>query len=94
MRNFQDTFETLKRPFIRAFSICMRVPLMSLKYFWKVEIQIFCYLDYLGKPTFSVQELGHTGSNTKILILNLYFIGGHSSSKVVLALTCGCFRAF
>ena len=27
MRNFQDTFETLKRPFIDAFSIYMAVPL-------------------------------------------------------------------
>ena len=27
MRNFQDTFETRKRPFISGFSICMTVPL-------------------------------------------------------------------
>ena len=27
MRNFQDTFETRNRSFIRAFSICMTVPL-------------------------------------------------------------------
>ena len=27
MRNFQDTFEICKRLFIRAFSICMTVPL-------------------------------------------------------------------
>ena len=27
MRNFQDTFETRKRSFISAFSICMAVPL-------------------------------------------------------------------
>ena len=27
MRNFQDTFETLKQSFISAFSICMTVPL-------------------------------------------------------------------
>ena len=27
MRNFQDTFETLKRSFICDFSICMTVPL-------------------------------------------------------------------
>ena len=26
MRNFQDTFETRKRSFINAFSICMTVP--------------------------------------------------------------------
>ena len=26
MRNFQDTFETCKRSFISAFSICMTVP--------------------------------------------------------------------
>ena len=29
MRNFQDTFETRKRSFISAFSICMTVPLRS-----------------------------------------------------------------
>ena len=28
MRNFQDTFETRKRSFISASSICMTVPLM------------------------------------------------------------------
>ena len=28
MRNFQDTFETRKRSFISAFSICMTAPLM------------------------------------------------------------------
>ena len=27
MRNFHDTFETRKRPFINAFSICMTAPL-------------------------------------------------------------------
>ena len=27
MRNFQDTFDTRKRSFIRVFSICMAVPL-------------------------------------------------------------------
>ena len=29
MRNFQDTFETRKRSFISAFSICMTVPLIG-----------------------------------------------------------------
>ena len=27
MQNFQDTFETRKRSFISAFSVCMTVPL-------------------------------------------------------------------
>ena len=27
MQNFQDTFETPKRSFVNAFSICMTVPL-------------------------------------------------------------------
>ena len=31
MRNFQDTFETRKRLFISAFSICMTVPLIRNK---------------------------------------------------------------
>ena len=30
MRNFQDTFETTKTSFIRAFSICMTVPLIKV----------------------------------------------------------------
>ena len=30
MRNFQDTFETRKRLFISAFSICMTVPLRGV----------------------------------------------------------------
>ena len=29
MRNFQETFETRKRSFISAFSICMTVPLKN-----------------------------------------------------------------
>ena len=32
MRNFQDTFETRKRSFITAFSICMTVPLRIVVY--------------------------------------------------------------
>ena len=31
MRNFQDTFETRKRSFISAFSICTTVPLIMTK---------------------------------------------------------------
>ena len=27
MQTFQDTFETRKRPFLSAFSVCMTVPL-------------------------------------------------------------------
>ena len=30
MRNLHDTFETLKRSFINAFSICMTLPLIIL----------------------------------------------------------------
>ena len=30
MRNFHDTFETRKRPFISDFSICMTVPLRKM----------------------------------------------------------------
>ena len=30
MRNFQDTFETRKRPLISGFSICMTVPLSNI----------------------------------------------------------------
>ena len=33
MRKFQDTFETRKRSFINAFSICMTVPLR-----WSVKL--------------------------------------------------------
>ena len=31
MQNFQDTFETPKRSFISAFSICMTVPLIDFR---------------------------------------------------------------
>ena len=31
MRNFQDTFESLKQSFISVFSICMTVPLKEAK---------------------------------------------------------------
>ena len=31
MRNFQETFETPKRSFISAFSICMTLPLDIIK---------------------------------------------------------------
>ena len=33
MQNFQDTFETRKRSFISAFSICMTVPLIKFTIF-------------------------------------------------------------
>ena len=39
MRNFQDTFETRKRPFISAFSICMTVPLIFHNKFALAKIQ-------------------------------------------------------
>ena len=32
MRYFQDTFETRKRSFVSAFSICMTVPLIKVNY--------------------------------------------------------------
>ena len=42
MRNFQDNFETRKRPLISGFSICMTVPLKNtIKY----EDRI-CYENY------------------------------------------------
>ena len=31
MQNFQDTFETRQRSFTSAFSICMTVPLTSIR---------------------------------------------------------------
>ena len=37
MRNFQDTFETRKRSFISAFSICITVP---LKFNWLGFIEV------------------------------------------------------
>ena len=37
MRNFQDTFKTRKRSFIRIFSICMTVPLTLKQFFEKLE---------------------------------------------------------
>ena len=40
MRNLQDTFETLKRSFISAFSICMTVPLIVQDMFF------FCSMNF------------------------------------------------
>ena len=42
MRNFQDTFETPKRSFISAFSICMTVPLSISEV---IDSEICAYLD-------------------------------------------------
>ena len=36
MRSFQDTFETRKRSFISAISICMTVPLNLMEYSMKI----------------------------------------------------------
>ena len=33
MRNFQDTFETRKRSFVSAFSICMTIPVKYAIFF-------------------------------------------------------------
>ena len=40
MRNFQDTFETRKRSFISAFSICMTVPLIKNFFIKKKKQQV------------------------------------------------------
>ena len=42
MQNFQDTFETRKRSFISAFSICMTVPLMTVIYIYFRRTEVFC----------------------------------------------------
>ena len=44
MRNFQDTFETRKRSFTSAFSICMTVPLIS-----ESKVMILSHFDELSK---------------------------------------------
>ena len=41
MRNFEDTFETRKRSFISAFSICMIVPLKMVKINMKSTMKRF-----------------------------------------------------
>ena len=45
MRNLQDTFETPKRSFISAFSICMTVPLTLEKHI--KLIQTFAFLVHI-----------------------------------------------
>ena len=47
MQNFQYIFETRKRSFISAFSICMTLPLSSPKFlailvFFKVPLSFLC----------------------------------------------------
>ena len=44
MQNFQDTFETHKRSFISAFSICMTVPLS------RIHICVFFYIRACVEP--------------------------------------------
>ena len=48
MRNFQDTFETRKRLFISAFSICMTVPL-SFKFIAEMVLVIFFEIECMKK---------------------------------------------
>ena len=50
MRNFQYTFETRKRSFISAFSICMTVLLMK---FWKRKFNlVLSFRDNLFEDVF------------------------------------------
>ena len=49
MQNFQDTFETHKRSFISAFSICMTVPLSLL-------LPLLCQISCLFLGNFFCQE--------------------------------------
>ena len=47
MQNFQDTFETQKRTFISAFSICMSVPLShGTKIRTCYMLKIPCYMSH------------------------------------------------
>ena len=41
MRNFKDTFEKRKRSFIKAFSVCMTVPLKMVKINMKSTMKRF-----------------------------------------------------
>ena len=61
MRNFQDTFETRKRSFISAFSICMTVPLivMIATHHFQVNLQklegkLAVWNSYLKRTDFRV----------------------------------------
>ena len=53
MRNFQDTFETYKRSFINAFSICMAVPLNTC-FFYCPKIVLFDKLFFFYYHSFLV----------------------------------------
>ena len=55
MRNFKDTFETHKRSYISAFSICMTVPLITNIYQYVADdIIAFSHFHVLKKFVVSV----------------------------------------
>ena len=73
MRNFQDTFETHKRSFINAFSICMTVPLSNKK------SKLLFYFYFFSKFIFSTFErkihlLKHHNILFPQIFLRMFFI--------------------
>ena len=51
MRNFQDTFETSKRSFVSAFSICMTIPITELKGMVAIQLDFILLLLLVVYPT-------------------------------------------
>ena len=63
MQNFQDTFETRKRSFISAFSICMTVPLMTVIYIYFRRTEVFCKKGVLKDFTKLTEPHLHRGAS-------------------------------
>ena len=61
MRNFQDIFETRKRSFISAFSICMNVPLKQ------------CQFDYQAWFVATAPSLPHSPTTFVGLSFSLHY---------------------
>ena len=62
MRNFQDTFETPKRSFICAFSICMTVPLNFYGHLFCRDKTLNFFYDYVIEVYFAIGNLGKIGT--------------------------------
>ena len=68
MQNFQDSFEARKRSFIRAFSICMTVPL-------KATFSLFQLLSLQLRKTFlTISDAGFYGNKENVAIYFITFL--------------------
>ena len=80
MRNFQDTFETRKRSFFSAFSICITVTLMGNF--------IFCEVSYNHKLS-RHNDLGYFEFEFMSIFLFIYFLAKQKQTKYDLTIYTG-----